>query len=185
MAMENVTIRTKSSGPLRRAGLLLAPLGQWVEHQISSNMLTGLTTVLALVCDPKVEVAMGLRGPDGTVVFNPAPTEADIRAALANIEDSDEVIQSAAVVETPVATAIPPAASEVAEVAASTGPATTESAVAPADAPAAVTAIPEGGAETPVTTVAPEAAAKPVTKHPANTKAQAAASAYVDKGSKA
>jgi len=79
--MDTVTIRAKSTGALRRAGLLLAPLGQWVLHELQLGAVEGLNTLLRLIEDPKVSVELG-EPIEGGHKWHPAPSAEDIKAAI-------------------------------------------------------------------------------------------------------
>jgi len=95
----DITLRVKSSGPLRRAGLNLAPVGAW---HICGMQRTpqGAQTALALVLDPNIQVQVG--EPDGQdekgenrFIWHPAPNADDLRAYIADAERAEKDLTGA------------------------------------------------------------------------------------------
>ena len=77
METQTVTIKTKTAGPLRRAGLALGQVGQWVEHELDLS-IEGLKKLVMLAEDPAITVLA--KDEDGN--WHAAPDADELKALL-------------------------------------------------------------------------------------------------------
>lgn len=75
---QTLTIRTKSSGPKLRAGLVLGTLREWALHEIDRTV-DGFKKLIALAEDPAIEV----HGQDEDGTWHPLPAIEDLKAGIA------------------------------------------------------------------------------------------------------
>jgi len=82
---QTVTIRTKTGGPLRRAGLALGVVGQWVEHEIECTV-DGFKKLLMLAEDPAITVD----GKDDDGTWHALPDADTLKAAIASLTPAND-----------------------------------------------------------------------------------------------
>ncbi len=104
MEPTKLTIRARSTGPARRGGISLLPLGAWVTHELTKTVADA-RALLVLVEDAKVEVQLGRpkdtgEGEGPAFDWMPAPTAEQLRPMIAELEaDEAEAAKIAAAAE--------------------------------------------------------------------------------------
>jgi hypothetical protein len=93
---QTLHIRARSTGPQRRAGLILTPIGSWIEHTLDDgDQIVTAQTLKALIADPAITVELGEAKPDGDGYnWHPAPPLEALDEVIAALSVLDQAAQA-------------------------------------------------------------------------------------------